>query len=51
MKNRFGISAIALAALVLFAWLHGSVPGAYFAVLAAFDIPKAAQPFSDLSNT
>jgi len=48
MKNRFGISAIALAALVLFAWLHGSVPGAYFAVLAAFDIPKAAQPFSDL---
>ncbi|MGO9816580.1 MAG: hypothetical protein ACLPJJ_09530 [Acidocella sp.] len=48
MINRFGISAIALAVLAVFVWLHGSAPGMYFAVLAAFDIPKAAQPFSDL---
>ena len=48
MKSRFGISAIALAVLLLFVWLHGLAPGAYFSVLAAFDIPRAARPFSDL---
>jgi hypothetical protein len=47
--SRAAIPAIALAVLLGFAALHTLAPAVYFAVLAALDIPKAAQPFSDLT--
>jgi hypothetical protein len=47
--SRAGIPAIVLAVLAAFAGLQAWWPAAYFAVLAALDIPKVAQPFSDLS--
>jgi hypothetical protein len=48
MSSRFALSALGLAVLLLFVALYWALPGVYFAILAAFDIPKAARPFSDL---
>lgn len=47
--SRFGIPAMGLAVLIGFAWLQAGAPAMYFAVLAALDIPKVVQPFSDLA--
>jgi hypothetical protein len=47
--NRFVIPLCALALLLLFIGLEQWAPGVYFAVLAALDIPKVVEPFSDLS--
>jgi hypothetical protein len=47
--SRAGIPAIAFLALIGFVLLQAFAPAAYFAVLAALDIPKVVQPFSDLA--
>ena len=48
MTNRFAISSITFAALLLFIALQLGAPSIYFAILSVFDIPRVAQPFSDL---
>lgn len=47
--TRFAIPAMGFVVLLGFVWLHAGAPFLYFAVLAALDIPKAAQSFSDLA--
>jgi hypothetical protein len=47
--TRLAIPALTFAALLLFIALYACAPALYFAVLAALDIPKVVQPFSDLS--
>lgn len=48
MMNRFAIPAIGFAVLLFFVALQLAAPGVYFGILSVFDIPRAAQSFSDL---